>query len=959
MDDSQPAAELQTRLRDLAALVALPNMWSRAEPRRVIENLLDVLESMLQVDLAYAHAPAAAPGQFIEAGCVAGVRLTAQETATARTSLQAWIDQGQPAALWQLPRPEVKGALRLLHAGLSGEGGSGWVVIGAQREHFPTDSESFLFRVAANQAAIALQTATYQAQLRENQDRLRAIFDQTLVGVAQTDLTGRFVMVNECFCQITGRPQAELMNLRMQDITHPEDLPANQAHFGTLVEVGTGFEIEKRYVRPDGSRVWVRNSVSRVTGSDGQPQYTVAIVQDITERKQAEEAQRRSQQELEDFFENATVGLHWVGPDGTILRANRAELELLGYSRDEYIGHHIAEFHADRGVIEDILQCLARQETLHDHEARLRCKDGSIKHVVISSNVLWEDGRFIHTRCFTRDITERKLAEEALRESERRYRQIFDSAAVSIWTEDFSRAKALLDVVRAAGVNDLRTYLDQHPDFFRHILKLVRVMDVNSQTLRLFEAERPEELLGSPEAIFVPETLPVFRDELVALFEGHRTFMGEAQLRTVRGARRDVVFSVAFPEPDGSFDNVLVSLIDVTDQQRAEAEARRLRLDLYSLLMQAPVPIAVLAGHELVFELANPSYVHVTGGRDIVGKPMLDALPELRGQGFDAFLRQVMANSEPAVGEEALLKLERDGSAQDTYWTFIYAPLRNADGIADRVMAICHEVTVQVLARRQMEALNAKLEARVAERTAALQASNHALEQSQDELRRLSVYLQRVREEERTRIAREIHDELGQQLTGLKMDVAKLQRMANGLDPSAVQRLEDYSQALDLAVQTVRRIASELRPSILDHFGLLAALEWQLDEFKRRSAIATRWTSQAAEVVVPPDHATSVFRVFQESLTNIARHAQATEVDVQVETSSDQLVVQVSDNGRGITPQEILGAQSLGLAGMRERIGLLGGFLDIQGAPGQGTRVLVRVPLGASAAPGSIQKRPA
>ena len=118
--------------------------------------------------------------------------------------------------------------------------------------------------------------------------------------------------------------------------------------------------------------------------------------------------------QLEDFFENASVGLHWVGPDGIILRANRAELELLGYTPQEYVGHHIAEFHADPEVITDILKRLGRGETLCNYDARLRCKDGSIRHVLISSNVLWKDGQFVHTRCFTRDITDRRQAERRL-----------------------------------------------------------------------------------------------------------------------------------------------------------------------------------------------------------------------------------------------------------------------------------------------------------------------------------------------------------------------------------------------------------------------------------------------------------------------------------------------------------------------------------------------------------------
>jgi len=135
----------------------------------------------------------------------------------------------------------------------------------------------------------------------------------------------------------------------------------------------------------------------------------------LAERKKAEEALRASQQELVDFFENAAEGLHWVGPDGTILWANRAELDLLGYSEEEYVGHNIAEFHADPSVISDMLVRLARNETLRDCEAPLRCKDGSIRHVIVHSNALFRDGEFIHTRCFTRDVTDRRRLEEELR----------------------------------------------------------------------------------------------------------------------------------------------------------------------------------------------------------------------------------------------------------------------------------------------------------------------------------------------------------------------------------------------------------------------------------------------------------------------------------------------------------------------------------------------------------------
>ncbi len=134
----------------------------------------------------------------------------------------------------------------------------------------------------------------------------------------------------------------------------------------------------------------------------------------LFQRNQAEASLRRTQQELRDFVENASIGMHWVGPDGTILWANQAELDLLGYSREEYIGHPISKFHVDEDKIRDMLRRLSDKQTLHNYEARLRCKDGSIRDVLVNSNVLWEGDKFVHTRCFTRDITEQKQAEEAM-----------------------------------------------------------------------------------------------------------------------------------------------------------------------------------------------------------------------------------------------------------------------------------------------------------------------------------------------------------------------------------------------------------------------------------------------------------------------------------------------------------------------------------------------------------------
>lgn len=156
----------------------------------------------------------------------------------------------------------------------------------------------------------------------------------------------------------------------------------------------------------------------------------------VLQQKQSEAQVRRSEKDLADFFHNATMGLHWVGPDGTVVRVNKAELDLLGYTADEYVGHHIAEFHVDRHVIDDILQRLSAGEKLYNYPARMRCKDGSIKHVLIDSSVLWEGGKFVHTRCFTRDVTEQRAAEELLRRQTTRLRLLWEAAGVLLTAEN-------------------------------------------------------------------------------------------------------------------------------------------------------------------------------------------------------------------------------------------------------------------------------------------------------------------------------------------------------------------------------------------------------------------------------------------------------------------------------------------------------------------------------------------
>jgi len=219
------------------------------------------------------------------------------------------------------------------------------------------------------------------------------------------------------------------------------------------------------------------------------------------------------------------------------------------------------------------------------------------------------------------------------------------------------------------------------------------------------------------------------------------------------------------------------------------------------------------------------------------------------------------------------------------------------------------------------------------------------LRESHEQLRALSVYLQSVREEERTRIAREVHDELGQALTSCKLDLSWIA----GKLPSDLKPLIDKARTLtahiDSTIQTVRRISSELRPGVLDHLGLVAAIEWQANEFQNRTGIRCDVRSRIREPL-DQDLSTTFFRIFQETLTNVIRHAGATQVAVDLKEAEGRITLEVKDNGRGIARTEIFNSQSMGLLGMRERTELLGGIFQIGNVPRKtGTRVRVSIPL--------------
>ncbi len=215
---------------------------------------------------------------------------------------------------------------------------------------------------------------------------------------------------------------------------------------------------------------------------------------------------------------------------------------------------------------------------------------------------------------------------------------------------------------------------------------------------------------------------------------------------------------------------------------------------------------------------------------------------------------------------------------------------------------------------------------------------------SHGQLRALAARMESAREDERRRIAREVHDQLGQALTGLRFDIAWLAaRVAE--QPALCKKTEEMSGLVDEMVQAVRRIAMALRPVVLDDLGFVPAVEWQIQEFEARTHIRCEFRTTLAGVDLDPGKAITLFRVLQEALTNVARHAGASRVLVRLAREDDTLLFSIKDDGAGFDPQRVEARHSLGLLGMRERARLVGGSVSVAGRPGKGTEVTVRVPL--------------
>jgi PAS domain S-box-containing protein len=846
-----------------------------------------------------------------------------------------------------------------------------------------------------------------EAALRDSETRFSTAFALNPLAVTITDKqTGQLRNVNRAWCELFGFSAEEALGRTALELGMWPNPEARAEMYKHLSARGTLRDYETVHRTRDGEIKNIVISAEQITL--GNQEYFLVLNQDITERKRAELAARESEERFSTAFNASPQPMIIVDFETRrFVNVNEAWLQTFGFSAEEVIGRTGVELNLweDETERERIYTTVAAGGALKNMNAVLRCKLGEKRYCIISSDVI-EAGDKRYMLSVTNDITDRRLAEEALRCSEARFASAFntcpepmalnrlsDGAYVSVnraalrligleekdvlgrtpdelqlWADPAQR-REFCEALQASGeVRDFECDLYLKGGHVGHFLisaeitELEGVPHVLSLATDITERKRAEAALRASEERFAkafqssPQPIAIIsmpegrfvtvnqawtktmdytleetagrdteelnlwpergqRKRLLLALERARAIRDfELTLRTKQGELRHLIVFGEIIQLAGA-DYLLMTALDNTERKLAEAALRDSE-KRYRLLFErnlAGVSRTTLDGVILdcneafatMFGFAAPEEIKAQTAHCLYADPAARAqlIEDLRAQGS-------LTNYE--------LRLQRkDGS---DIW--VLANLTLLDG------AIIEDVVLDITKRKYDEA---------------------KLAEARDQLRALSARLSAIREEERSAVAREIHDSLGQMLTGLKLDVAWLhKRLSVGQDEAQrelVEKTDNVAGLLDNTIQAVRELATRLRPGVLDTLGLTAAIEWQVQDFQTRTGIECEVWLCPEPKDLPKEQATGLFRILQELLTNIIRHAQATRVVIHLLPTDTGLLLSVTDNGRGITTGDLKDPKSLGLLGMRERAHMIGGEMKFEGAPERGTTVTVTVPL--------------
>ena len=611
---------------------------------------------------------------------------------------------------------------------------------------------------------------------------------------------------------------------------------------------------------------------------------------EIAERKQAEDKLRQQKEILQQIFDHIPVMINFVGADGRIKLVNREWERTLGWSLEEIRQQNLdifAECYPDPEYRQQVLKFVTEAKgRWADFKTRVR--DGRVLDTSFV-RIHLSDGTSIG---IGKDITERKQAEDALRQSEDHLRLVIDTIPTMAWS------------IRPDGVVD---FVNQ------------RWIDYTGLSL--------EEEIEEPTRPIHPEDIPGIMERWKVEREVGAPYEEEIRLRRAGGEYRWFLVRTAPLRDDrGNIVKWYGVSIDIEDRKQAEEKLKHSEVQLAQAQRLAHVGSwdwdlrtnKVTWSEELyrIFGL-EPGTIMVAG----------DAISFIHPDDQDlvrSTVKGAVANKERYSFYYRVLR--PDGTERIAHSRG--AVLTDERGEAIRVFGATQDVTE-------------------------LKQAEDDLKATTEQLRALSASLQSAREQESTRIARELHDELGGALTALRWDLEEVGGViSEATDPKQLSALRKKIEAMTTLTGTtldiIRRIASELRPMALDELGLVEAVEWQARQFQTRTGIAVEYECSHEKVDLNSEQSTAVFRILQETLTNVLRHAQATEVTITMKQEAGEFLLTIKDNGRGITESENSGAHSLGLLGMRERAHLIGAQIDIIGIEGKGTLVAMRIQVSAS-----------
>jgi PAS domain S-box-containing protein len=570
--------------------------------------------------------------------------------------------------------------------------------------------------------------------------------------------------------------------------------------------------------------------------------------------------------------------------DGLILDVNMGFDEMTGWNGNNAIGRTSYEinFWNDTADRDFMVNELRSGRDIMHREFEFRQSDGSVRFGIYSARSIKIDGE----ACLIfilRDVSERKKAKESLLKSEKKFSSIF--------------------------------HLNPNPMVITEIAT-GKMVDVNQAFIRWSGYCREEVIGVSILDIDIWANQDDREKTVVALKESGEVNGKEVILRCKNGNLRNVLLSCRFIEIEQ--ERYLLTLShDITERKQAEEKYRSIFENAQEGIFRSTP--------ERRFVMANQSMARILG---------YDS-PEDLIAGITDIPRQLYVDTDNRTKIVGMMK--RQGLARSNEVRF-YRKDGSIIWVSMTIMPT-HDEKGQVMYYEG-----------IVEDITDRKRADEEIRRTEEQMRAFAARLQTVREEERTHIAREIHDELGGALTGLKIDFSRLTKAAGEIKEELLKyfllnQMHNTMKHIDKTIKTVRKIATELRPGILDDLGILAALEWQLNDFHKHTGIRCEWISSLEEIHLDEQETTALFRIFQETLTNIARHADATGVRVHLRKEANTCILDVEDNGRGITKNNIDDKRSLGLLGMRERTLAFGGRIDVKGQPGRGTKVIVEIPI--------------